>query len=932
MSASGGKDRRIGDVLLAVTFVLTLAVVAIAVSGAGGTLEADPGEVDIGSAEDSEVDRSVLIGGGSLGDAERNPIGAPSGNETNPFQDRSDEIQFYVETDYPGYWRVDAYNTYSDGEWRRTGETTEYRDRLSSEGPVTAETTHNVTLQRDAAALPTVWQPATVTPADEPPIMVSSETGLQTTTPKPAGSTYTIESYCYAPDAEQLREADGDYPVVIEERYTDVPESLPDRVDTLGEEITTDTSSSIEAAEAIEDWLETNTAYSLEAETDSADGDPVDQFLFETQTGSAEHMAASTVVLLRSQDVPARYVTGYAPGEALNHVEDTYAVRGIHAHAWAEVYVSGHGWIPVDPTPADERVSAEDAFVGSDGEMVDVSITGHCPTPTEADQLGEGDGEESDNSQFDDDDTQLGDDDTPSEDGGDDEDREAAETNGETSSVIDIEASDPAPEPGQPLTVTVTSNGQPVEDAMIYFNDEQIALTDADGQVEGMVPFAESLVITASVETDDSDSGAAETRDDSSDVTVTIPISADMSVIPEPTAFVLGGEASVQALVNGKPIPEADVSIEGDQVGTTDDDGWAEITVPGSFDGTDAAITVQRGEISTQQDVPVAPLELSAGSERVLALPGQAVPMTVTVDGVPIEGAELTQNGDPIGTTDESGTTAVDMPAGYSTTVTASFAGQESTTTIENQLVPIALLGIVLTGFVGGVVTLFNRRPETVRQIDARTSAIRYRLVEVTTTALVRLEALLKNLGERTNGGKSVRSNVMAIVRTPIMVARWMSNIQPGRIVDGAHALVMGTYHAFRLAVASVGGTASRGATTSNDSDNRTETTTDTYRSVQDVWRVFVRLVVRRADSTATPGAIARRAIEKGFPRRPVRQLTETFRAAEYGPDTAHPRVEEATDALGKIEAETTETQANNGNDPGRSTSGRTPDERPTGD
>jgi len=54
--------------------------------------------------------------------------------------------------------------------------------------------------------------------------------------------------------------------------------------------------------------------------------------------------------MLRSVGVPARYVTGFLPGE-YNDVGGDYIIRGSDAHAWVEVYFSGYGWLTFDPTP-----------------------------------------------------------------------------------------------------------------------------------------------------------------------------------------------------------------------------------------------------------------------------------------------------------------------------------------------------------------------------------------------------------------------------------------------------------------------------------------------------------------------------------------------------------------------------------------------------
>ncbi|NMG45199.1 DUF3488 domain-containing protein [Aromatoleum toluvorans] len=75
----------------------------------------------------------------------------------------------------------------------------------------------------------------------------------------------------------------------------------------------------------------------------------VDEFLFDTRQGFCEHFASAFVFLMRAAGVPARVVTGYQGGE-INPVDRSLVVRQSDAHAWAEVWLAGRGWIRVDPT------------------------------------------------------------------------------------------------------------------------------------------------------------------------------------------------------------------------------------------------------------------------------------------------------------------------------------------------------------------------------------------------------------------------------------------------------------------------------------------------------------------------------------------------------------------------------------------------------
>ncbi len=79
--------------------------------------------------------------------------------------------------------------------------------------------------------------------------------------------------------------------------------------------------------------------------------DTADEFWFDRKLGFCEHIASAFVVVMRAMDIPARVVTGYQGGER-NAVDGYWVVRQSDAHAWAEVWVAGQGWLRVDPTAA----------------------------------------------------------------------------------------------------------------------------------------------------------------------------------------------------------------------------------------------------------------------------------------------------------------------------------------------------------------------------------------------------------------------------------------------------------------------------------------------------------------------------------------------------------------------------------------------------
>lgn len=90
----------------------------------------------------------------------------------------------------------------------------------------------------------------------------------------------------------------------------------------------------------------------------------IDDFLFENKAGFCEHYASAFVFIARATCIPARLVTGYQGGE-WNQQAGYLSVYQYMAHAWAEVWLEGKGWIRFDPTAmiAPERIlQGFDAF------------------------------------------------------------------------------------------------------------------------------------------------------------------------------------------------------------------------------------------------------------------------------------------------------------------------------------------------------------------------------------------------------------------------------------------------------------------------------------------------------------------------------------------------------------------------------------------
>ncbi|WP_299065692.1 DUF3488 and transglutaminase-like domain-containing protein [Accumulibacter sp.] len=103
--------------------------------------------------------------------------------------------------------------------------------------------------------------------------------------------------------------------------------------------------------------------------------DAMDEFLFTTRRGFCEHYASAFVFLMRAAGVPARVVAGYQGGE-VNPVDGYLTVRQSDAHAWAEIWLAGQGWVRVDPTAAvaPARIEQGIAAALTEGEPLPVVV------------------------------------------------------------------------------------------------------------------------------------------------------------------------------------------------------------------------------------------------------------------------------------------------------------------------------------------------------------------------------------------------------------------------------------------------------------------------------------------------------------------------------------------------------------------------------
>ncbi|MBQ5329613.1 MAG: hypothetical protein J6J15_10600 [Oscillospiraceae bacterium] len=94
-------------------------------------------------------------------------------------------------------------------------------------------------------------------------------------------------------------------------------------------------------------------------------------FLEKSARGYSVHYATAATLMLRYFGIPARYIEGYfLPAEEAAEFEpgENIILTENHAHAWAEYYLEGVGWIPFEVTPGYMDDELEKAAFSTNGE------------------------------------------------------------------------------------------------------------------------------------------------------------------------------------------------------------------------------------------------------------------------------------------------------------------------------------------------------------------------------------------------------------------------------------------------------------------------------------------------------------------------------------------------------------------------------------
>lgn len=118
----------------------------------------------------------------------------------------------------------------------------------------------------------------------------------------------------------------------------------------LADQITLGKTTVLAKAKAIYDWACENT-YRNSATKGCGKGDVCK--LLQDPGGKCADISSLYVALARAAGVPAREILGLRQGKESGQVITTWQ------HCWAEFYLPGHGWVPVDPADVRKKMLVE---------------------------------------------------------------------------------------------------------------------------------------------------------------------------------------------------------------------------------------------------------------------------------------------------------------------------------------------------------------------------------------------------------------------------------------------------------------------------------------------------------------------------------------------------------------------------------------------
>lgn len=462
--------------------------------------------------------------------------------------------------------------------------------------------------------------------------------------------------------------------------------------------------------------------------------------------------------------------------------------------------------------------------------------------------------------------------------------------------------------PGKSFELVVTRADEPVEGATISVAGEDVGETSSEGGTRVAVPGRDEIDVAATASNGDT-------------VEQTLDVADDLTLrVGDPVSRSEGALVHAGVAVDGEyyNVSDATVTVDGTQVGETDEGGLATVSVPEGAD--ELPLGVQYDELEATETVP---LDLEAGVQAFYPLAASPVEATGSYGEYGADAEVYVVSGDASDRADAvvedanataalvEGSRHVRLPASSTATVIVT-DGHETETVTLNGLLQNLAIGVVLSLCLVGGMTVTTLR--VLRWLDFDVGESGHAggsladLIASIGAGLLGVADGLAALAARIRLPR-IPAPSLPSVPVPSLSAVRLPRLSLGAVLAPARLLAGLRLPSFRipsLGVPSVGlpGLPSLGRPTLDDEedaggdepapavvdpfDPASDDADDTPQlSERELVRAAVRDLGRLAGvsriETNTPGQIGRRALDRALPREPVSAIVDTVREVEYG-------------------------------------------------
>jgi transglutaminase-like putative cysteine protease len=347
-----------------------------------------------------------------------------------------------VKARQPHYWKAETLGRFDGIRWLHSDDSFNRGDSSDIPRPVDRRWVERVRFTVQQLKTPVVVTAGTTFQVDSGKVTSNEDDGTIRVLDSPLqqGDAYSVDAYVPDPTAAEMRAAPRHFPLhLIEDTAFELPRArdsarrpasasesafdihartiqafspgaaLPAdgerrvlaspyaRTYELARRLAAGQPTTYDTVKAIQSYLQRGFQYS---EKPPLRRYPLSSFLFDDKIGYCQQFSGAMALMLRMDGIPARVAAGFTPGN-FDHVAKEYRVRDLDAHSWVEVWFTGIGWVPFDPTPSlspassqSDSLSATSAAHGAaaDHGATDVHKRLDAPNPSGGGAGSSGDG------------------------------------------------------------------------------------------------------------------------------------------------------------------------------------------------------------------------------------------------------------------------------------------------------------------------------------------------------------------------------------------------------------------------------------------------------------------------------------------------------------------------------------------------------------